>query len=139
MLAFSYFVGRYRERAHLKALDIGERETKQLTVVTFEPAGWNATESNLVTGSVVISIDYFKRFSSNFKSLVGGRLRAYEPMMERGRREAILRMKRSAQAQGFDAIVNLRLETSKLASGNRSQKGIAGIEVLAFGTGIKRA
>ena len=36
------------------------------------------------------------------------------------------------------ADMKLRLETSRLASSRSGGKGIAGIEVLAFGTGIRR-
>jgi len=41
-----------------------------------------------------------------------------------------------AQARGYDAVVNVRLETSRLANSRRGGKGIAGIEILAFGTAM---
>jgi uncharacterized protein YbjQ (UPF0145 family) len=57
--------------------------------------------------------------------------------MDRARREAVLRAKQNAIAQGYHAVVNLRLETARLANARRNGKGTAGIEVLAFGTGIR--
>ena len=54
-------------------------------------------------------------------------------------REAVLRVKEQAREQGYHAVVNLRLETSRLASSRRNGKGTAGIEILAFGTALKLA
>jgi uncharacterized protein YbjQ (UPF0145 family) len=59
--------------------------------------------------------------------------------LERARREAILRMTEEAQQQGFDAIFNVRLETSRLANARRDGKGVAGVEMLAYGTAVKFA
>jgi uncharacterized protein YbjQ (UPF0145 family) len=93
----------------------------------------------MVTGSIVISLDYFKRVIAGLKGLVGGRITTYEPLLERARREALLRMIESAKAQGYDAVINVRLETSRLANSRGDGKGTAGVEMLAFGTAIKLA
>jgi uncharacterized protein YbjQ (UPF0145 family) len=93
----------------------------------------------LVTGSVVVSVDYFKRFLAGLRGLVGGEVKSYGTLLDRARREAVLRMKEEAIRKGYDAIVNVRLETSRLASGRRDGKGTAGVEMLAFGTAVKRA
>jgi uncharacterized protein YbjQ (UPF0145 family) len=71
--------------------------------------------------------------------LIGGRIKTYEPLLDRARREAILRMTEEARSQGYDAVFNVRLETSRLANGRRDGKGIAGVEMLAFGTAVKFA
>jgi uncharacterized protein YbjQ (UPF0145 family) len=90
-----------------------------------------------VTGHVVVSVDYFKRFVAGLRGLFGGRISSYESLLDRARREAVLRMKASAMHEGYHAIVNVRLETSCLAKSARNNKKTAGVEVLAFGTGIK--
>ena len=38
---------------------------------------------------------------------------------------------------GFDAVFNVRLETSKLANSRRNGEGVAGVEMLAFGTAVR--
>ena len=91
------------------------------------------------TGSIVISLDYFKRVIAGLRGLIGGRIKTYEPLLERARREALLRMTESAREQGYDAIFNVRLETSRLANATRDGKGTAGVEMLAFGTAVKFA
>ena len=73
---------------------------------------------------------------ASLKGLVGGQLKSYEPLMERARREAVLRMKEQAITQGFSAVVNVRLETSRLASAHSGGEGTSGVEVLAFGTAV---
>jgi len=136
LLAAGYCVGRAREAAHLRALTQREERTSAVTAVTFVPAGWAVESSNIVLGSVVVSLDYYKRLVASLKGLVGGQLKSYEPLMERARREAVLRMKEQAITQGFSAVVNVRLETSRLASSHSGGEGTSGVEVLAFGTAV---
>jgi uncharacterized protein YbjQ (UPF0145 family) len=83
----------------------------------------------------VVSLDYFKRFAAALRIVFGGRIKAFEPLMDRGRREAILRMKEVAAAAGYDAIINVRLATSRIA--NASGSTTAGVELMAYGTGLK--
>lgn len=40
----------------------------------------------LVTGSVVVAMDYFKKIAAKIKAIFGGSLRSYETMLERARR-----------------------------------------------------
>jgi uncharacterized protein YbjQ (UPF0145 family) len=58
--------------------------------------------------------------------------------MIRGRREAVIRMKQAAKARGADAVINVRIETTRMANG-RGDKQTAGIEVLAYGTAVRTA
>jgi uncharacterized protein YbjQ (UPF0145 family) len=138
VLIVAYFIGNLIEKKHFK--DIQERETKNVgfPVVSFEtiPEDWRVSNSYLVSGSVVISLDYFKRVIAGLRGLMGGRIKTYEPLLERARREALLRMVESAKSGGYNAIINVRLETSRLANARGNGKGIAGIEMLAFGTAI---
>ncbi len=128
--------GSLLERRHFASIRAREAELRGLIAVNIEtpPAGGEVVGSGLVSGSVVVSLDYFKRFLAGFRMIFGGRLRAYEPLLERGRREALLRMKDEARRLGFDAVLNVRLETSRLASSN---DGTTGVEMLAYGTAVK--
>jgi uncharacterized protein YbjQ (UPF0145 family) len=69
----------------------------------YVPVGVEATGARLVSGSVVISSDYFKTFVAGFRAFFGGRFRGYETLLERARREALLRLKAEAQAAGSHA------------------------------------
>jgi len=141
LLMVAYFIGAWIERRHFRNIRKRESENLEFPVVSFNtmPDDWSASSSTLVSGSVVISLDYFKRVIAGLRSLVGGRIKTYEPLLDRARREAMLRMIESARLDGYDAIFNVRLETSRLANSRGDGKGIAGVEMLAFGTAVKFA
>jgi uncharacterized protein YbjQ (UPF0145 family) len=138
MLLGAWISGNILERRHLKDLRLLESGSRGVLAITVEdiPPDWHVESSNLVMGNVVISQDYFKRVAASIKGIFGGNIRVFEPLLERARREALVRMKGVAHARGYDAIINVRIETSRLASSRRDGKGTAGVEILAFGTAI---
>ena len=135
----AYLIGNAIEKSHFRRIKKREQNLKGFPVMTFEsmPSNWDVNQASLVTGSVVVSLDYFKRVIAGLRAIIGGRVKTYEPLLERARREALLRMTESAQTAGFDAVVNVRLETSRLANSSTRREGIAGVEMLAFGTAVK--
>jgi uncharacterized protein YbjQ (UPF0145 family) len=138
LLVVAFFTGSALERRHYASIRERELRWRSLPAVTFRsvPPGWKVSECALVTGSVVISVDYFKRFLSGLRMIFGGRVKAYETLLDRARREALLRLKEDAVERGCHAVVNVRLETCRMANARNSER-IAGLEVLAFGTGVK--
>ena len=141
LLMLAYFIGSMIEKRHFRNIRRREEDYVGFPVVSFDtmPDDWNASDSTLVAGSIVVSLDYFKRVIAGLRALVGGRVKTYEPLLDRARREALLRMTESAREQGYDAVFNVRLETSRLANSRGDGKGIAGVEMLAFGTAVKFA
>jgi uncharacterized protein YbjQ (UPF0145 family) len=141
LLLVAFFIGEWVERRHYKSIRSREEQLSRLPTMTIrsipEPEGWTHDHAGLVTGHVVISVDYFKRFVARLRGLFGGRLRTYETLMDRARREALLRMKARAVEAGYQVVINVRLETSAIAKSSRKGKQNAGVEVLAFGTGIR--
>lgn len=133
LLALGYFCGLYFEKKHYQSLTERERHTHHLPMVTFGAKQTipEAEEAALFIGSVVIAADYFKTFVSSLKNLFGGRMVLYERLLERGRREAMLRMKEQAIAWGATQVVNVRMETANIGANNN------GIEVIVYGTGIR--
>jgi uncharacterized protein YbjQ (UPF0145 family) len=138
MLFGAWISGSLLERRHLKNLLLLESGSRGVLAITIEdlPADWKVESCELVMGNVVISQDYFKRVAASLKGIVGGNIGVLEPLLERARREALIRMKGMAHARGYDTIINVRLETATLASARRDGKGTAGVEILAFGTAI---
>ena len=138
LLLGAWISGTLIERWHLSNLLRLESGSRDILALTIEdtPPDWRIESSDLVIGNVVISLDYFKRVVAGLKGIVGGNIRAYEPLLERARREAMVRMKEEARERGYDTIINVRIETSRLASSRGDGKGTAGVEILAFGTAI---
>ena len=141
LLFGTYLVGSAVEKSHYRAIRMRELRSRRFPTVNFRtpPKSWQIVDSEMVLGNVVISIDYFKRFLAGLRMLFGGNVTAYESLLDRARREAILRMKEDAFERGYNAVLNVRIETSRLASSNRKGEGTAGVEILAFGTAVKFA
>ena len=138
LLLLAYFLGSRLESNNYKSVREREEATKDMVVINFPrfPFEVEIERADLVMGSVVVSHDYFKRFLAQLRIIVGGRIKAYEPLLDRARREAVLRMKEQALAHGHNTVVNIRLETSRLANSRRGGKGTAGVEMLAYGTAL---
>ena len=139
LLLGAWISGSILERRHMQGLLLLESGSRDVLAVTIEdlPADWQVESSELVMGNVVISQDYFKRVVGGIKGIFGGNIQVFEPLLERARREALIRMKGVAHARGYETIINVRIETSRMASARRDGKGTAGVEILAFGTAIR--
>lgn len=133
-VVLGYVFGRAAESRHYRSIIAREKEQLRLPATSLKAPvrGGPVARSELVTGSVVISIDYFKKAASALRALVGGPVKSYETLLDRAKREAVLRLKESCP--GADEIVNLRLETMPLAGSQRNQ--VTGVEVLAYATAI---
>ncbi len=136
LLLVGFIFGRMNERNHLARLLKDEAEYADILTVNLKTIDANDFTPGgvLVSGNVVVAVDYFKVIVAQLKTLIGGRLRSYETLIDRARREAIIRMKREARALGANAVYNVRLEYSNIGQ----QPGRAGgVELLAYGTALK--
>lgn len=135
LLIVGYIFGKAAEAKHYKSIEKREKALIGLPAVTLKHLGDDAliTDAKLVNGNVVISVDYFKKFLAGLRNLFGGRMSSYESLIDRARREAVLRMKE--EARGWDMVLNMRLETSSINNGAKGS--VSSIEVLAYGTAIK--
>ena len=136
LLILGFSVGSFIERAHFRRLARREAalEGMLLTDMGFRASGIVPRSGELVCGEVVIATDYFKTFAAQLRKLIGGELRTYETLLERGRREAIVRMREQAHRLGADGVVNVRLSSSTI-SGLRRRRA-AMVEVCAYGTAV---
>ena len=62
------------------------------------------------------------------------RVYSYESLVDRARREALLRMKESIP--GAKAIVNVRVETSTIGATANARGAVGSVEALAYGTAL---
>ncbi|RZG47785.1 YbjQ family protein [Acinetobacter wuhouensis] len=122
--------GRYIERKHLNELEHNERRLAHIHIDTHKFQS-SEKEGQLISSNVVISHDYFKYIIAQIQNFFGGRLTTYESVVERARREAIVRLKQQAENVGAKQIMGLRLSTTELGM----QGGM--VEVFAYGTAIQ--
>ena len=83
----------------------------------------------IVKGSVVQSKHFGKDFMAGMKTLVGGEIVGYTEMLVEARQIATKRMVEDAEAQGADAVINVRYASSSLMQG--------AAEVTAYGTAVR--
>ena len=100
LILLAMVTGTLLERAHFKRIHQREREFARASHAQHQAAPGDRViaESSLVMGDVVISIDYFKRFLASLRNIFGGEVKSYGSLIDRGRREAILRMKEQMPA-----------------------------------------
>jgi uncharacterized protein YbjQ (UPF0145 family) len=138
LLTIGLLFGRANEQRHFRELVALEESLRDIVVSSgrgpADDVGFRS--ATLVVGSVVIAEDYFKRVAAALKSLVGGRLVAYESLLERGRREAVVRMKEQARRLGATQVVNLRLETASLSEDWSGRRPMFSAEFIAYGTAL---
>ena len=135
LLVLGFVMGRIAEARHYRS--IHQREENFVTVPTvsmktvMDPRPVRSCE--MAVGSVVISVDHYKRFLMAFRVIFGGEVRSYSSLLDRGRREALLRMKESCPGAGL--FLNCRTETSTISNGQG--KAIGTVEILAYATAVE--
>ncbi len=138
LLLIGLLFGTLAERRHYRHLQARESALREVLVFNERrlPAELPVRQGCLVIGSVVIGEDYFKRIAASLKSIFGGRLTVYESLMDRGRREAVVRMKEEAQRLGATMVFNVRFETSSLTEERGGKQGAFSAEFIAYGTAL---
>ena len=136
LIIMTYITGSVIEKRHFKKIIKREKALIKKPIVSY---GKRFTGKNkkikkveLVTGEVVISGDYFKNFAAGLKNFFGGRLTSFESILDRGRREAVLRMRE--KAKGASIIVNTRIESVML--NNFYNQSVPQCAIIAYGTAI---
>lgn len=137
LLVAAYFIGSAIERSHFRRIRAKEHELSHILIFAIRrvPKDLHLAEPWLVSGSTVISVDYFKKFAADLRGIVGGRMGTYESLFERARREAIIRMKEKANHGGADIVLNLKLDTARIYAGARG--ATVSVEAVAYGTAYK--
>ncbi|ENX11898.1 hypothetical protein F895_03401 [Acinetobacter sp. CIP 64.2] len=129
LFAVGWGFGRHIEQKHLREL---EQKEKQFAHIRIDANRFVQTTARgqMISSNVVISHDYFKYVLATIRNFFGGRLVSYESVVERARREAVVRLKQEAHAMGANQIMGVRLSTTELGM----QGGM--VEVFAYGTAI---
>ncbi len=128
LLIAGYVFGKAAESRHLKSLISREQLANKLPAIASRfPPEDKAYSQHLVCGNVVVASDYFKTFTAGLINIFGGRVTPFESLVDRARREAVLRMKDDATRFGAELVFNVKFETTRIANA---------VEVLAYGTAM---
>jgi len=136
LLLVGVFFGTQAQKKHIADLQAREAAMAHMLITNLKTLPASGKPPVLVTGSVVIAFDYFRRFIAGFVMLVGGRVTMYETMLDRARREALLRLLEKADAAGAREVHNIRFEFSRVGSSSQQASVGGGAELLAYGTAV---
>lgn len=133
-IILGYFCGRIAEKRHYDSIHAREKAWLHLptTAGRFPVTAGQVARCELVSAGTVVSVDYFKRAAAGLRTVIGGPVKSHESLLDRAKREAVLRLKE--RCAGAHEIVNLRLETAPLSTATSG--GIGAVEVFAYGTAL---
>ena len=94
-------------------------------------------QSGLVYGNLVYSPSHWHLLIGWFNNLVGGSITVLQEVVAVARAEAKQRLRENAAEEGWDEVLNVRIETSMMSKPG-SQSFVKGaVEVFAYGTGVR--
>ena len=93
-------------------------------------------ETGLVYASIVFSPSHWQLMIAWINQIFGGRIDVLHRVISVGRAEAKQRLREQAQADGWDEVLNVRIDTAEMTPASKP-KGTRAVEVFAYGTGVK--
>jgi uncharacterized protein YbjQ (UPF0145 family) len=146
ILPFAFIIlgltaGKLNEKRHLRRLDEREQALTQIQVTDLRTYTGKVDAMRggvMVMGNAVIATDYLKSFLAKLRNIFGGEVRSFETLLARARREAMARMLEDAQRQGYNAVCNIRMDTSDIAGSvtNRRRQAVV-VGMMATGTAYR--
>ena len=128
-----WLLATWLERRHFKSMSEREIPVQGVSISTTKRFSDRETEAaTLLIGSVVVAHDYFRTLIIFFRKIIGGNIQPYERLVERGRREALIRLKEEADLLGINKVISVRFTTTAV-----SGRFLHAIEMVAYGTGVK--
>ncbi|MFL2532941.1 MAG: hypothetical protein CND01_03420 [Marine Group II euryarchaeote MED-G34] len=94
------------------------------------------TSCGVVWTGVVFGPSHWHLLIGWFNNLIGGSIDIFQKVVSAGRAEAMQRLRENAVANGFDDVINVRIDTSDMAP-QGGKGGVRAVEVFAYGTGVK--
>jgi len=140
LMPIGFLFGSISEKRHLRSLEERERKYKDFKITdtkTFHSFSSDSPVPKLFIGEVTIASDYYKRFAGGLKNLFGGEIQSYSILMQRAKREAVLRIIESAKAEGYNAICNIRMESADIGGNAVYKKAAVMVSIIAYATAYK--
>lgn len=126
------------EKKHYTSIVKREETFKKINVISdkdLQNLSLEQTDQEFFSAGTVIAIDYFKKLMAWFVNFFWGRMKSYESLVDRARREAVLRLKEKASKKWYNTLINLRIETSSISKWKKWN--IWSVEALAYASWVK--
>tara|TARA_B110001452_G_scaffold266058_1_gene271990 strand:- start:115 stop:636 length:522 start_codon:yes stop_codon:yes gene_type:complete len=96
-------------------------------------------QTGLVMSNITVAPSWWQLFMGGIRSIFGGNIVSFDKVLAYGRSEVMQRLREQAIGEGWEEVVNVRVETSmvmnKIKGGKQNKMGT--LEFLAYGTGIR--
>ncbi len=138
ILTICYFTGKTVEKRHYKKIKERELLLIKKPYISFEKnitTKHEVQNAQLVASSVVIGCDGFRSFLASLRNIFGGNVSTFEALLDRARREALLRIREEALKLGADIVINVKIDSITLDPVGYSKNPKTC--VTAYGTAIK--
>lgn len=94
-------------------------------------------QTKMVMASVVMSPSWVQMTIGGIMSIFGGQINVFTKVIDWARREAQQRLREKVAEEGYDEVINMRIETTMLSRTRGGKDRTSGVEILAYGTAIK--
>ena len=127
-----------RQIADTASREASLRESHGRDPLTTIDGGYRSdiTSCGVVWTGVVFGPSHWHLLIGWFNNLIGGSIDIFQKVVSAGRAEAMQRLRENAVANGFDDVINVRIDTSDMAP-QGGKVGVRAVEVFAYGTGVK--
>ena len=98
-----------------------------------------SSNPEVIWASIVIGPSHWQQLLGLLYNLIGGSVDIYRDLLAIGRSEVLQRLREIADSKGFDNVVGVRLDTSMIGTQRPKGGGSKGIEIFAYGTGVRNA
>lgn len=96
-------------------------------------------KSGLLMSNITVAPSWWQLFLGSIRSIFGGNIVSFDKVLAFGRSEVMQRLREQAIGEGWDEVLNVRVETSmvlnKVKGGKQNKMGT--LEFVAYGTGIR--
>ena len=132
------FLYQQRKRKVLLAREtLADLKGDALTTLSKPFGNREIKQTKMLMANVVMSPSWVQMWIGGIMSLFGGQINVFTKVVDWARREAQQRLREQVAEEGFDEVINMRIETSMLTSTRGGKDKTSGVEILAYGTAIK--
>jgi uncharacterized protein YbjQ (UPF0145 family) len=125
LLIFGVLIGRNVEKSHIKRLDADDELHRDFLITqlkSFPMQSGDGPAPTLVVSEAVIASDYLKSWLASWRNIFGGEVRSFQKLQSRAKREALVRLRRAAMSNGYNALCNVRVDSADIGGGTSSRK-----------------
>ena len=100
-------------------------------------SGKEVKSSQLMMANVVMSPSWIQLLIGWIISIFGGEVAVFTGVVDWARREAQQQLRETVKQNGYDDLINMRIETTVLTKVRGGKDKTSGVEILAYGTAIR--